>query len=169
MPGELALMFLKEPSCGCKLTSEIFYVRYDTCTSRLCAPNTVTNTVYDIEVRLRRTADAQIAQLGRETARESRGATVATVRRTRSTPRRGCPRRRSWWTSPRRFPDLMVLHNRARTLVNVRSNVNMSFDCCGFNKSGNRNSPSPGVYPLILVMDLETLGLTVGNAVRSPS
>jgi hypothetical protein len=51
----------------------------------LCAPNTVTNTVYDIEVRLRRTADAQIAQLGRETARESRGATVATVRRTRST------------------------------------------------------------------------------------
>ena len=137
-------------------------------TSRLCAPNTV----YDIEVRLRRTADAQIAQLGRETARESRGATVATVRRTRSTHdgASGLPLvpRRSWWTSGR-FPDLMVLHNRARTLVNVRSNVNMSFDCCGFNKSGNRNSPSPGVYPLILVMDLETLGLTAGNAVRSPS
>jgi len=27
MPGELALMFLKEPSCGCKLT-EIYVLLY---------------------------------------------------------------------------------------------------------------------------------------------
>lgn len=48
----------------------------------------------------------QIAQyLGRETARESRGATVrrARARRTTAAPRR-------WWTGGR-IPDLMVLHN----------------------------------------------------------
>lgn len=105
--------------------------------------------VYDIEVRLRRTADAQIAQLGRETARESRGATVATVRRARSTHDGAAPRR----APGGRAGDLNGFDGppqpSARTLVNVRSNVNMSFDCCGFNKSGNRNSPSPGVYPLI--------------------
>ena len=74
-------------------------------TSRLCAPNTV----YDIEVRLRRTADAQMpdravlgAGDGPGVARRD-GPRRARARRTTAAPRR-------WWTGGR-IPDLMVLHN----------------------------------------------------------
>ena len=74
-------------------------------TSRLCAPNTV----YDIEVRLRRTTDAQMpdravlgAGDGPGVARRD-GPARAGARRTTAAPRR-------WWTGGR-IPDLMVLHN----------------------------------------------------------
>ena len=81
-------------------------------TSRLCAPNTV----YDIEVRLRRTADAQMPDRAVLGAGDGPGvARRDGPTRARST-RDGCPSTLvdklwiSWWTGGR-IPDLMVLHN----------------------------------------------------------